>query len=61
MDYTAPSMEFSRQQYWSGLPLPSPFCEISLIPKPNKNSPPYSILISLMSLHIKAFNKIFAN
>ena len=23
MDYS-PSMEFSRQEYWSGLPLPSP-------------------------------------
>ena len=23
-----PSMEFSRQEYWSGVPLPSPFCLI---------------------------------
>ena len=23
----APSMGFSRQEYWSGVPLPSPFCE----------------------------------
>ena len=21
-----PSMEFSRQEYWSGVPLPSPIC-----------------------------------
>ena len=28
-----PSMEFSRQEYWSGLPLPSPMTELDSILK----------------------------
>jgi len=34
------SMGFSRQEYWSGLPLPSLFYEaiITIIPKPHKDA-----------------------
>ena len=28
MNQALPSMEFSRQEYWSGLPFPSPNCNL---------------------------------
>ena len=44
-----PSMGFSRQEYWSGVPLPSPLCWIC-----DSN---YFFLVCSMSFHL--FNRIF--
>ena len=47
-----PSMGFSRQEYWSGVPLPSPY--LALIPYiiiPRTYSPhPYLIVLKLVSV-----------
>ena len=34
-----PSMGFSRQEYWSGVPLPSPNCFVQVAKKKRKNQP----------------------
>ena len=61
-----PSMGFSRQEYWSGVPLPSTHSEasINLIkPKANKdiNRKENHRSISLMKINAKILNKILAN
>ena len=40
------SMGFSRQEYWSGLPLPSPQLDIEEVVSPGKEDPSRGLYIS---------------
>ena len=44
MDQAPQSMGFSRQAYWSGVPLPSPFAFLTLL-----DLPPTQLVNSMMS------------
>ena len=50
--YKAPlSMEFPRQEYWSGLPLPSPLCESEVTQSRPTRSDPMDCSLPGSSVH----------
>jgi len=50
-------MEFSRQEYWSGVPLPSPVKNNMEIFKKTKTELPYDLVIPLPDIPLKKKRK----